>query len=71
MFSQQRDEDNARITREAEREIRRDRDRLDRIEARLDDLETFEAYVRDELVPYIADIADFVIYALPPPEPPP
>ena len=71
MFSQQRDEDNARITREVEREIRSDRRRLDAIEDRLGDLETFEAYVRDELVPYLADLATFVAYGTAPPEPPP
>ncbi len=70
-FAHQTDPALARLKTDAETADKRTRDRLTALEARCAALETFEAYVRDELYPWAVDLEAFVAFGTPPPEPPP
>lgn len=68
-FSHQQVADLARLKTETQAADKRARDRLAALERRMDDAEAFEAYIRDDLYPYLVTLATFVIFTAPP-EPP-
>lgn len=68
-FTHQTDRQIARLKSESEAADKRVRDRATSLERRAADLEAFEAYIRDDLYPYLVTLATFVAFA-PPPEPP-
>ena len=70
-FTQQTARDLARLKTETETADKRARDRLSSLDTRCTNLEAFEAYVRDDLYPWLVLLEAFVGFGTPPPEPPP
>lgn len=68
-YSHQNNRDVARLKSETQSADKRVRDRVTSAEGRLDEAEAFEAYVRDDLYPWLAAFAVAMAYPAPP-EPP-